>query len=195
MIVIASFSILTGFKQTRGLPVAQQVEVPLDLRFNTPGLHTYALDTISDSIGNVVDLLSAASHESDVQKSVSVLGRSSVSFRGCGTGPEKTVDLLQGKEGTLTVALNHLDSADRPWTVTIVFEPADSRGRKGWMKDFVSLPDKKTLNVPVTESGEYTIVSLRGQTCSGEILSPETCRVVEQPEPTAEITFQSIQEW
>ena len=191
----AFFSVLTPFKQTRGLPVAQEVKIPLDLRFNTPGLHTYALDSITDGIGNVIDLLSTTSHELDVQKSISVLGRSSVNFRGCGTGPEKTVDLLQGKEGILTVGLNNLDLIDGPWTVTIVYEPTDSKSRKGWTKDFVSRSHKSTLNVVVTEPGEYTIVSFRGKTCSGEILSPETCRVLEQPKPTAEVTFQGIQEW
>ncbi|KAF8336634.1 uncharacterized protein EI90DRAFT_3046569 [Cantharellus anzutake] len=186
---------IEGGSESRGLPLAQEVKIPLDLPLNVQGLHVYTLETVTDGVGNVVDLPFATSHESDVQKSITVLGRSSVSFRGCGTGPDRTVDLLQGKEGTITIAFNNLDPADGPWTVTISFQPVDSnKGRKGWTKEFASQSGKKTLTIGVTEPGEYTIIKVQGKTCPGDILSPETCRVIEQPKPTAEITFQGIQE-
>jgi nucleoporin POM152 len=138
-----------------------------------------------------------------------VLGRSSVNFRGCSTGPDKTVSLLQGKTTKLLVSLNEVDSLDAPWTAKIRYEPplalepteSASRGKPGntaaqpWTREFTIPYDKKTIAVEADKAGDYTIVSVRGSSCPGEVLNPETCRVIEQPLPTAEIEFKSIHEW
>jgi nucleoporin POM152 len=154
---------------------------------------------LTDGGGNTVDLLSASA-TSTTKRSITVLGRSSASFWGCGTGTAKTVDLLHGKEGRVTVVLNSSDPADGPWVVTLRFDPErrDKQSRKassGWTKDFTIPQDRKSINVPVSEPGEYSIVRIKGKTCPGEILSPETCLVVEQPKPSAEIGFKSLHEW
>jgi nucleoporin POM152 len=156
------------------------------------------LDSLTDGVGNTVDL--PGTPAAPTKRSITVLGRSSASFWGCGTGADKTVDLLHGKEGRLTVFLNSLDPADGPWVVTIRCDPdrREKQSRKSsspWTKDFTIPQDRKSINVMVTEPGEYTIVRIKGKACSGEILSPETCRVVEQPMPSAEIEFKSIHEW
>ena len=185
--------------QADGLPLAQDVRIPLTLRLDASGSHAYTLDSLTDGVGNTVDLLSA-SVASATKRSITVLGRSSASFWGCGAGADKTVDLLHGKEGRLTVVLNSMDPADGPWVVTIRCDPErrDKQSRKtnsGWTKDFTIPQDRKSINVAVIEPGEYTIVKIKGKACFGEILSPETCRVVEQPMPSAEIEFKSIHEW
>ena len=138
-----------------------------------------------------------------------MFGQSSVAFRGCSTGPDKTVSLLHGKTTKLLVSLNEVDTLDAPWTAKIRFQPplalesqeSASRGKSGrmtaqpWINEYTIPRDKKTIAVEVDQAGDYTIVSVSGSACPGEVLSPETCRVVEQPLPTAEIEFKSIHEW
>lgn len=138
-----------------------------------------------------------------------MLGRSSVNFRGCSTGPDKTVSLLQGKTTKLLVSLNEVDTLDAPWAAKIRYEPplaleppeSPLRGNSGntaaqpWTREFTIPRDKKTIAVEADKAGDYTIVSVSGNSCPGEVLSPETCRVVEQPLPTAEVEFKSIHEW
>lgn len=182
--------------------MAQDVSIPLTLRLNTPGIHVYSLDSLTDGAGNTIDLVGPT-------RAFTVLGRSSVNFRGCSTGPDKTLSILQGKTTKLLVSLNEVDALDAPWTVKIRYEPpaaAEShqpapKGKSAkmatqpWTREFTIPHDKKTIAIEADKAGDYSIVSVSGGSCPGEVLSPETCRVIEQPLPTAEIEFKSIHEW
>lgn len=95
----------------------------------------------------------------------------------------------------MMVSLSDLDVEDGPWTFAMKFQPVAGSTAQGWTKDFTIPADKKTIAVDVDKAGDYTILKVQGRTCTGDVLSPETCRVVERPVPTAEIEFTSIHEW
>lgn len=102
----------------------------------------------------------------------------------------------------MLVSLNEVDTLDAPWTARVRYDPPlglESKSGKAvaqsWTRDFVIPSDKKTIAIDADKAGDYSLVSISGNLCPGEVLSPETCRVVEQPIPTAEIEFKSIHEW
>lgn len=171
----------------------------MTLRLDSPGVHVYSLDSLTDGAGNVVEM-DVKSSTSLSRRSFIVRGRSSASFRGCGTSSDKAVSLLQGKTSKLLVTLNEVDETDGPWVVQLRYDPPigsqkNMKSPETWTREFTIPTDKRTIAVNAEKAGDYTILSVRGQSCSGEVFSPETCRVIEQPIPTAEIDFKSIHEW
>jgi len=53
----------------------------------------------------------------------------------------------------------------------------------------------RDLTVEADSPGDYTIIDIKGKYCEGDVLSPETCTVVELPKPAAEIEWRRIHEW
>lgn len=181
--------------QTLGRSNAQDLHIPLKMQLDTLGKQTYTLDALIDGIGNSLNLThTSAIARGQISHSVTVLRRSTMSFSSC--GPGKPVNLLFGKEVPLSVIASELDEDDGPWNITVKYSPpVDDQRYKPWQQDFTTLPGKRDLTLLARAPGEYSIVKVQGQYCPGDILSPETCRVVEQPLPTAEIEWRRIHEW
>ncbi|KAF8314013.1 hypothetical protein DL93DRAFT_2228159 [Clavulina sp. PMI_390] len=199
---------IKGSTEADSFAVAQDVRIPLTLRLDTPGMHTYALDSLTDGSGNTLDLVQKFKDFKGEKPNVrvfDVLGQSSISFLGCGKGQDTVARLLHGKQVELAVMLNeHRDVQDGPWVATVRYDPPagliESGGKaskslvQGWTKEYTIPSDKRAVSFNASKPGEYTILKVSGQLCPGEVLSPETCRVVEQPKPAAEIEFKSIHE-
>ena len=77
----------------------------------------------------------------------------------------------------------------------VVPEEKDRKSPKPWAKTLTTPYGRSQLSLNANSPGEYSIVDVKGQYCPGDVLSPETCRVVLQPYPTAEITWRRIHEW
>ncbi|KAF9225491.1 hypothetical protein BS17DRAFT_801515 [Gyrodon lividus] len=184
--------------------IPQMLKVPLSLSLDSLGRVTFVLESVIDGMGNVVLLdqgvASEAFHhgvtpDSKMTRSLNVLQRPSISFRNC--GPGNPVPLLIGSEASLSLYATDSDALDAPWNIDIKFEPSDgakSSGKlvKPW-KDTVQTK-KQTFSISASAAGEYTITGIRGKWCEGDVLSPETCKVVEKPMPTAEIEWKRIHE-
>lgn len=117
-----------------------------------------------------------------------VIRRASMSFQDCAAG--RPVSLLKGQQVPLVISATDLDEQDAPWNVTISY-----RGEvTGWQKTLVK-PDKaRALYVHANAAGDYAILRVSGKHCPGDVLSPDTCRVVEQPMPSAQIEWNRIHE-
>ncbi|KAH9947096.1 hypothetical protein B0H21DRAFT_778726 [Amylocystis lapponica] len=198
--------IVTG---ARGNRVPAELKVPLTVTLDALGAHSYILESVTDAIGNVVqagssDALSVPGSSQPAanvktRRSVTVLRRPNVSFRNC--GPGAPASLLIGDEAPLTVATKESDTLDGPWDVTVKYQPPTAedgvkanKRYKAWTKDLQTQPGRKELTVRANAPGEYTILGVKGKYCEGDILSPETCKVVERPFPTAEIEWKKIHE-
>ncbi|KAI0756262.1 hypothetical protein C8Q80DRAFT_1092612 [Daedaleopsis nitida] len=190
-----------------------EVRVPLTVVLDALGTHKYVLESVTDALGNVAV---AGQHSTSssafarkmspeqyrilvATRSVSVLRRPSVSFKHCGHG--QPASLLIGSEAPLTIATVDADTADAPWEVAVQYEPpqADdgaksSKRYKGWTKTFETQGHRRELTLRASAPGEYTIAGIKGQYCEGDVLSPETCKVVERPLPSAEIEWKKIHE-
>lgn len=177
---------------------------------NVPGYHEYVLDSVSDGLGNF-QTLTPIVHPGkgdargtnqrlakETSRSVTVLKRAAMSFRDC--APGKPASLLIGSETPLVVVARESDKQDGPWDVKVQYQPGpdakkDRKSPKPWTKGFTTPTGRNQLSVNANAPGEYSIIDVKGQYCPGDVLSPETCRVVLQPYPTAEITWKRIHEW
>lgn len=177
-----------------------ELKIPLLVTLDALGTHTYVLESVTDALGNVVQtgLGLSTNKESKTRRSVTVVRRPSVSFQGC--GPGVPAPLLIGSAAHLSVSGKDADPLDAPWDIAIRYQPpgpeerSSSKKLKAWTKSFQTPTDQKELTVRAEVPGEYTIMGVKGKYCEGDILSPETCKVVERPLPTADIEWKKIHE-
>ncbi|KAH7916469.1 hypothetical protein BJ138DRAFT_475130 [Hygrophoropsis aurantiaca] len=180
----------------RASRVPQKLKVPLSLTLDALGRHVYTLQSVIDGMGNIVHLHSAdqGAAKSHTTRSLTVLRRPSVSFKNC--GPGNPASLLIGNETPLSLSINEADALDGPWDVIVKYKAESDSGKrsKAWSKTLHTQKDKRDLTLKVDSSGEYTIASVKGKWCEGDVMAPETCKVVERPMPTAEIEWKRIHE-
>ncbi|EIW87006.1 hypothetical protein CONPUDRAFT_44325 [Coniophora puteana RWD-64-598 SS2] len=180
----------------------QRLEVPLSPTLHTLGRHLYVLESIIDGLGNVVHLDSSESyghHDDDINTSktsrvLSVLRRPKVSFNQCRSGIP--MSLLIGEKTDLHVSISDADKSDGPWNVAVKYDPSAEAGKKAqsWTKSLQTGHGDKKLTLAAEAPGEYTIQSIKGKYCEGDVLEPEICKVVEKPRPRAEIEWTRIHE-
>ncbi|KAF8527547.1 hypothetical protein BU17DRAFT_73948 [Hysterangium stoloniferum] len=172
-----------------------ELRIPLTMQLDALGPHTYSLDALTDGVGNSLDLATLPpSTKLSTSQTVTVIGRSAMSFKSC--GPGRPASLLIGKDTPLFITANDADAEDGPWYITVRYKPPldDKKKYKPWQQDFRSPLGKRDLTLLARAPGEYTIVGVKGKYCPGDVLSPESCRVIEQPLPTAEIEWKRIHE-
>lgn len=205
-------------------PAPQQIRVPLTVSAEALGTHVYALESVTDALGNVesvapppssaLTLKSTSSSPSTSNTSIlalesstktsrmlHVLRRPTLSFRGCPPGKPKQMRI--GSDVTLAASTHEADALDAPWDITVKYQPPlltkeEKKTKKlpsPWQKTFTTKEQEKRLEVVADAPGEYTILDVRGKYCEGDVLSPETCAVVELPKPSAEIDLRRIHEW
>ncbi|ESK90932.1 nucleoporin [Moniliophthora roreri MCA 2997] len=183
-------------KRTRAVAVPEQLRVPLTVSLDSAGAHMYALEEVMDAVGNVVIVPSDARIEKDTKavQSFRVLQRPAMSFKFC--SPGNPTPLLIGQQAQLAVAANEVDLMDAPWSVELKYRPPvdNEKKLKAWKKTISSEGSKRELTIAASAPGEYTLTSVRGKYCNGDILAPESCVVVERPMPTAEIEWKKIHE-
>lgn len=185
-----------------------QVIVPLTVTLDALGTHAYVLESVTDAFGNTVSL--GGSHDTPehdskslqkkYRRSVTVLRRPVVSFRNC--VPTRPASLSIGADTPLIIGATELDNADAPWEVGIKYLPpvdedskASKKKYKAWTKRLMAQDVKRELTLRANAPGQYMISDVKGLYCEGDVLSPDTCKVVERPLPTAEIEWKKIHEW
>ena len=175
--------------QTRGISeVPQKLQIPLTVSLGAIGTHTYTLEYAMDRYGNSV----TPTHSPMTTRTVTVLRRPSVSFKTC--GPGRPSSLLIGSETQVAITTHSSDPLDGLWDIGVRYTPSDKR-HKAWEKQLKSQDSTKDIILRASVPGEYTILGVKGKYCDGDVLSPETCKVIEMPLPSAEIEWKKIHEW
>ncbi|KAH7101362.1 hypothetical protein BKA62DRAFT_703554 [Auriculariales sp. MPI-PUGE-AT-0066] len=169
------------FEKEKEAVVAEKIPIPLTISLEKLGSHIYTLESIRDRLGNAVSLGNLP--VTDTIRTFAVLRRPEVSFSNCAAG--KPVGLRKGQTATLRVKTHDADGRDAPWTVTLE-GPKQS-------KQVLELQSSEK-GFDVKEEGEWTIKSVKGRYCPGDILSPDTCRVAELPVPSAEASWEKLRE-
>ncbi|KAI0094325.1 hypothetical protein BDY19DRAFT_1079787 [Irpex rosettiformis] len=175
----------------------EQLAVPLTVSLDALGKHSYILESVTDALGNTV---STAPDDSKTIRSINVLKRPSVAFKHC--GPGNPAALLIGSDTALTINGRSADSLDYPLDVQIKYNPPSdedlagtgSKKQKPWVKTLHTQENQTDLSIRASIPGEYSILKVHGKYCEGDVLSPDTCQVVERPIPTAEIEWKKIHE-
>ncbi|KAI0784950.1 hypothetical protein C8Q75DRAFT_809502 [Abortiporus biennis] len=180
-----------------GTRTPHQVVVPLTVTLDALGTHSYRLEYVTDALGNVVSVISMTSDAKQLQsttRTTTVVRRPTVSFRHC--GPGNPAALLVGSETALTIATKDADDLDSPWDITVKYRPTlgEEKRFKSWSKILTTPVGRRDLTLHANSPGEYTITGIKGSHCEGDVLSPDMCKVVERPHPTAEIAWKKIHE-
>ncbi|KAI0001714.1 hypothetical protein BJV77DRAFT_1075828 [Russula vinacea] len=157
----------------------QEIRVPLTVSVEAFGIHTYVLESVADALGNL-EYLSC--------RSLRVLHRPTMAFKGC--GPQKPASLRIGSNVSLVVDTQEADDLDSPWDSG----KSINKRLRPWQQTIQTQSGSRDLIVEADSPGDYTIIDIRGTFCEGDVLSPETCTVVELPKPAAEIEWRRIHE-
>ncbi|KAF2399953.1 hypothetical protein EJ06DRAFT_549357 [Trichodelitschia bisporula] len=190
---------------------AQKVVVPVSEQLFSSGRWSYAIEEVTDVLGNVV---SYATHLDDLEKPKAKLPevlqvftvheRPRIYFSnkfaqgGCDQqhplkvqkGDWKSLPILFDSNGKGTIQ-------DTPHTVEYLFTPEASvlqngehnpEAQKLLKHDFKNNFDR----LHVSESGLYSLKSVSTKFCSGEVVEPATCMLENPPEPEVAITATNI---
>ena len=175
--------------QTRSVSeVPQRLQIPLTVSLDAIGMHAYTLEHVMDRYGNSI----IPTHSPATTRTITVLRRPSVSFKTC--GPGRPSSLLIGSETQVAITTHSSDPLDGLWDVGVRYMPSDKK-HKGWEKQLRSQDGARGITLHASDPGEYTILGVKGKYCDGDVLNPETCKVIEMPLPSAEIEWKKIHEW
>lgn len=146
---------------------------------------------MEDGVGNSFNP-SLAPQEGSTFRTVEVIRKSSVAFKNCdSTHP---IDLLKGDTMDLAVSLGQ--GADGQTTADVVqsievqyVPPPNWSGAAPWIQRITAKngPSAREMQIPARQPGTYTILSAQGVECSSDVLNPETCKVVQPSEPSADV--------
>jgi nucleoporin POM152 len=163
-------------------PSSLALKIPLTVSLDEPGTYVYALEEITDGVGNVVhsghDLTTANQSISKTKttRSFVVLKKPAISFDHCST--DAPTPLLIGSEATLSIKAVEADDFDAPWEVYVKYQPltdpdsvAANKRLKPWKKTLKTEGGRRELNVRASLPGEYTIAGIKGKVCNNFSLS------------------------
>jgi nucleoporin POM152 len=192
----------------------QNVQVPLVVQARTLGTHVYALDSVTDALGNTEIFRSSniqlattnnltkeltVEENTKTTRVLRILRRPAVSFKSCSLS--RPTQMKIDSEVALQIGASEADAQDSPWDVTIKYQPpeidstATKRRLRPWSQTHQTSSGRRDLKIMADAPGRYTIVDVKGKYCEGDVLNPETCTVTEIAKPSAEISWKRIHEW
>ena len=148
----------------------QDVNIPLTISLDKSGTYLYALEEITDGVGNVVrvesDPISLETHfitQTKTTRSFMVLKKPVVSFAHCSS--EMPTSLLIGSEATLTIKSIEYDIFDAPWDISLSYQPPvdikSTKQMKPWKKTLKA--EAKSLTFSASTPGDYKILGVTGK--------------------------------
>lgn len=155
------------------VPAAQDVAVPLTVTLDQPGTYLYALEVITDGVGNTIRVgIEAETTATDsltmtkTTRAFMVLQKPAVSFSHCST--DTPVSLLIGSESSIKIRSIQVDPFDVPLDLDLKYQPPTEDGKggkklKAWKKTLKLQGDDKSLTFRVNTPGEYKIAGVKGK--------------------------------
>ncbi|CEH17446.1 hypothetical protein CBOM_03487 [Ceraceosorus bombacis] len=173
---------------------AQSVGIPLTLDTRQPGTYTYTLHSVVDACGKSMHPATSESHgfasETIASRAVVVHPRARVALKSCSI--DNPIKVLRNKldDKKLRIEVSGDGAFDGPVHALLRYQSISG-----------AAPSVKNLTLPAGTSehalqglGEYSIDSVGGAFCDGEVLAPSVCRAVDVPPPQADVTFHAIQD-
>ncbi|KAF5312593.1 hypothetical protein D9619_002792 [Psilocybe cf. subviscida] len=200
--------------------VLASIHPQLRLRLQTSAVacHSFEIFSSSSSASSSASSSGGGSHgrledvtKSRTTRSFVVLQKPAVSFAFCSL--DAPASLLIGKSTNLMLRATNVDAFDAPLEVELAYEPAnsaDSTDTKAGKKSSKSKSKKSSDATNKTghqviklsaqdaryeaQPGDYRIASVKGKYCTGTVLAPDACPVMQKPLPSAEIEWKRIHE-
>jgi nucleoporin POM152 len=145
----------------------------LTVSLDQPGTYLYALEEITDGVGNTIRVgIEAEAPATDsltktkTTRSFMVLQKPAVSFSHC--SHDTHVSLLIGSESSIKIKSVQVDAFDLPLNLDLKYQPPteDPKGGKKlkpWKKALKLHGDDKSLTLRVNTPGEYKITGVKGK--------------------------------
>ena len=186
---------------------SRTIQNPLNESLGIMGDWRYSVDEVQDACGNTVKYASSGTGEPSQHKySISgppeqifnVHKRPRVGIHGCDS--QHPIKIAKGKSALLSMQYDPSGfkepdrSVSDSHTVSYKFTPQDKiLPNQQHDKDSAEFVVKNSMYGPeIAEPGLYTLVSVRNQWCSGEIMEPSSCLLINPPEPDLEMRHEDI---
>ncbi|KAI9787742.1 MAG: hypothetical protein M1839_000274 [Geoglossum umbratile] len=181
----------------------QSISVPLNESLSTSGIWFYSLDEVHDACGNIANY---TIHNDDgervrpkganIEQTFVVHERPKASMSGC--DPQHPLKVAKGRAALLPIQLGSTgrSAADIGHTLTYIFTPQERLQANGEHAVDAKV-EEISLKMPaqgsaVKEHGLYTLKSVSNQFCTGEVMEPASCLVLNPPEPDMAIKAEEI---
>jgi nucleoporin POM152 len=155
--------------------------VSLPIKLTSSGTHIFSLESVTDALGNTVSLQSSVTLE--------VARRASFGFSQCSHGRSIPLLVTGSRSAELRLSSRDMDPRDAPYSVRVM------RAEDGETQQVTASSSHETTAFQAKRPGTYEIVSVSGKHCRGIVMSPASCKVVEQPLPRVNVTWSRIHEW
>ncbi|KAI7868786.1 hypothetical protein BDF14DRAFT_1790894 [Spinellus fusiger] len=157
--------------------VSHEVSVALDLRFDKAEKYGFYLQRVTDGVGNSVLVKDRREYLFHVHS------HPTAEFECGATHP---VQLFIG-ENYARIPLKLKGSG--AWNVTYQFTPKENvDGEEQFTKELSASWSELEAYAP----GEYRLLSVHDQYCSGNVMFPSACQVVQPPFPSVKVSFTAI---
>ena len=169
---------------------AAEVSVYVDEVLANTGLYSYTIDQVTDASGNTVSYRtetvgskSSRRLGADQQQDILVHRRPTISVTGC--DPQHPLKAPEGRQIKLPIDmshLRHLPNEDIPLSIEYGFMPETDEGASVLTTHNISV--SKSKPVPMIKSpGFYTLRAVQSKYCSGTIVEPASCSLINPPRP------------
>ena len=185
---------------------SQTIQNPLNESLGVSGGWRYTIDEVQDACGNTVTYSSSNSEElsqskhltpSPLEQMFSVHERPRVALHGCDS--QHPLKIAKGRPKPLPMQFSSTGSSgpeEPPYAISYAFTPQEKVLPDSQDSKDVTTTEAVVKNsghgIEIVEPGLYTLLSVRSQWCSGEILEPSSCQLVNPPEPDLEIRSERI---
>jgi nucleoporin POM152 len=180
---------------------SQKVSVALNETLTHSGVWSYAVEEVSDGLGNIVNYVSFDDDDRPKPKTtalqtLSVHERPNIKLQGCDTqhplqtakGTVVRLPILYGSTGRSGI--------DTPHTIEYLFTPEADLSLNGDHSPAAELKKqvmKTSREQPlISASGLYTLTSVSTEFCGGEVLEPASCLLQNPLEPELSISSEDI---
>lgn len=180
---------------------SQRVTVPLNETLTHSGPWSYAVEEVSDALGNSVSYVGYDEEDRPKQKASAVQTfqvheRPTANLRGC--SPQTPLQVPRGAVTPLPVQYGSTgrDALDSPHTLEYLFTPEADLQPDGDHSPNAELKRqvmRTSREKPViSASGLYTLKSVSSEFCQGEVLEPTSCLLQNPPEPAVSFSKEDI---
>ena len=185
---------------------AQVINIPLNESLGVAGGWQYLIDEVQDAFGNVANYSDTRLSElgpqkilkgQQLEKHFAVHERPLIALRGYDS--QHPIKVQNGKSKMLPIHLSSTGSGkfeDGPYTVSYLFTPQNEllpdqkHSTVAMLKETIVLDTSH--GVEIREPGLYTLQSVRTRFCTGEIMEPSSCLLINPPEPDLAISAETI---
>ncbi|KAI9680778.1 MAG: hypothetical protein M1817_004218 [Caeruleum heppii] len=183
----------------------QRIQLPLNESLNTVGSWMYSIDEVHDACGNAANY----SHQYDDGETIGSKAKHLEQIFSVHERPKARLNtpnsqcILKVARGRSTRLPVHIDlagheQADTPYALNYTFtarEKLPANGEHSTDARLEALTLETVGDLPIVhEPGLYTLRTVSSRFCSGQVMEPATCLVVNPPQPDLKVSAESIED-